>query len=91
MRLNRACTFPGSFRSPAPSRARTRATVMGLHGLPVGVATPRRRAPRRPRVCSGRPLDEYGPEHFGALRGGGLVGRGLSGVAELHATGLGGL
>jgi hypothetical protein len=43
-------------------------------------------------IASSRPVGANAMvEHFGALRGGGLVGRGLSGVAELHATGLGGL
>jgi hypothetical protein len=62
---------------------------MDPHGLPVGVATPRALGGLA-RAQGGR-LDEYGPEHFGAFRGGGLIDCGLSGVAELHAAGLGGL
>ena len=65
---------------------------MGPHGLPVGVATPRALSTSAAFACAqGGRLDEYGPEHFGAFRGGGLIDCGLSGVAELHAAGLGGL
>jgi len=62
---------------------------MGPHGLPVGVCNPTgvEHLGGPARAQGG----EYRPERFGALRGGGLIGCGLSGIAELHAAGFGGL